>query len=64
MPQHFLKEECRQRCARYSYWWAYKATLNDEMFKIDDCVNKCVYDVQKNIEPTPSPLIIFRDIPT
>lgn len=53
MPQHFLKEECRQRCAQYSYWWTYRAKLAQQEFKIDQCVVKCVYDVQKDIETKP-----------
>jgi len=53
MPQHFLKEECRQRCAQYSYWWTYRASLHKQQFKIDHCVDKCMFDVKKDIKLIP-----------
>ena len=36
---------CEQKCAKYSYWWSYKASfLSQERFKLDKCVRKCVKD--------------------
>ena len=36
---------CEQKCAKYSYWWSYKASfLSQERFKLDKCVKKCVKD--------------------
>jgi len=39
------KTECRTACAKYSYWWSYKAAMvASQRWDLSQCVKKCVHD--------------------
>ena len=46
-----VRTSCHERCAQYSYWWTYRASLvPDGHFLMSECDQKCVQDTGRLIK--------------
>ena len=46
------QKECRDACAKYIYWWSYKAAVVvSQKWDLSHCVRKCVHDTVKRERP-------------